>query len=195
MLSNKKRVEMCYNLLSYMLPDQVASDFGFSDNLNERIFLAFTNQIPRPEVKTVMYFSIKDESYKQARSDPHHYNSNNEEILEQMRQIILTVDVFSKIVPIGTANDVVRWLNAALISDQFEEWRRAGNWPAVIENIEIIPDLTYLLEGQSWNNRAQLVIKLNYRDVINIAKTFMTRVPLSLEDTPNSVNAKVELKD
>lgn len=188
MLSNAKRVQMCYSLLASMLPDQTAIDYGFSAKPEERIFLAHTNQIPRPETKTVMYFSIKDEAYKQARSDPHHYNKNNVEVLEHMRQITLTVDVYSKTVPIGNANDVVHWLNSALISDMYADWQHQTGWSAVIENIEIMPDLSYLLEGQVWNNRAQLVIKLNYRDVTQMANVYMTRRPLDLEDLRNSIN-------
>lgn len=188
MLSNAKRVQMCYSLLASMLPDQTAIDYGFSVKPEERIFLAHTNQIPRPETKTVMYFSIKDEAYKQARSDPHHYNKNNVEVLEHMRQITLTVDVYSKTVPIGSANDVVHWLNSALISDMYADWQHQTGWSAVIENIEIMPDLSYLLEGQVWNNRAQLVIKLNYRDITEMAQVYMTRKPLDLEDLRNSIN-------
>ena len=179
---------MCYSLLASMLPDQTAIDYGFSVKPEERIFLAHTNQIPRPETKTVMYFSIKDEAYKQARSDPHHYNKNNVEVLEHMRQITLTVDVYSKTVPIGSANDVVHWLNSALISDMYADWQHQTGWSAVIENIEIMPDLSYLLEGQVWNNRAQLVIKLNYRDITEMAQVYMTRKPLDLEDLRNSIN-------
>lgn len=188
MLTNAKRVQMCYSLLSTMLPEAMAESFGFDTNPNKRILLAYSNQIPRPESDTVMYFSIKDEPYKQARSDPHHYNSNNVEILEHMRQIRLTIDVYSKTVPMGTANDVVHWLNSALISDMYEDWQRATGWSAVIENIEIMPDLSYLLEGQVWNNRAQLVIKLNYRDTTNMSQMYMTRRPLDLEDLRNSIN-------
>ena len=195
MLTNAKRVEMCYSLISTMLPDSVATEFGFSSNPNERILLAYTNQIPRPEVKTCLYFSIKDEAYKQARSDPHHYDSNDIEVLEQMRQIQLTIDIYSKVVPIGNANDVARWLNTMLISDQFEEWRRIGNWPAVIERIDLMPDLTYLLESNVWNNRAQLVVYLNYRDVVSTSKLYMTRKPDSIEDLPNSVDYEAVLKD
>lgn len=194
MLSNAKRVEMCYSLLSNMISDEVASTFGFSTNANERILLAYTNQIPRPEVQTVMYFAIRDEAYKQARSDPHHYTDGDVEVLEQMRQIKLTVDVYSKVLPIGNANDIVRWLNSMLISDQFEEWRRAGNWPAVIERIELMPDLSYTLEGNVWNNRAQLVIYLNYRDIVKTAKQYMTRIPTDISDVPNSVDYKVTLE-
>jgi len=193
MLTNAKRVEMCYSLLSTMLPDSIAAGFGFSANPNERIYLGYTNQIPRPGIKTCMYFTIKDEAYKQARSDPHHYTRNNIEVLEHMRQIRLTVDVYSKEVPIGTANDVVRWLNSALISDMFSDWRRETGWPSVIERIDIMPDLSYLLEGQVWNNRAQLVIYLNYRDVTEMAPLPMTRVPLDLEDLRNSINYQVIL--
>lgn len=195
MLTNAKRVEMCYSLISTMLPDAVATDFGFSANQEERIYLAFTNQVPRPEVKTCLYFSIKDEAYKQARSDPHHYDSNNIEVLEQMRQIQLTIDIYSKVVPIGNANDVARWLNTMLISDQYDEWRRAGNWSAVIERIDLMPDLTYLLESNVWNNRAQLVVYLNYRDVVSTSKLYMTRKPESTEDLTNSVDYKAILKD
>lgn len=194
MLSNARRVEMCYNLLSTMLPDSVAANFGFSTNSDERIFLAYTNQIPRPETKTAMYFTIRDEAYKQAIADPHHYTNDNVEVLEQMRQIRLTVDVYSKIAPIGTANDVVRWLNSALISDSFENWRRDGKWPATIERIEIMPDLSHLLESQVWNERAQLVIYLNYRDLVQTTQQYMTRVPTDLPDTPNSVHHTEILK-
>lgn len=193
MLTNAKRVEMCYSLLSAMLPDSKATEFGFDENPEKRIFLAYTNQTPRPDSKTVMYFSIKDEPYKQARSDPHHYNKNNVEILEHMRQITLTVDVYSKVVPIGTANDVIHWLNSALISDMYEEWQCATGWSAVIENIELMPDLSYLLESNVWNNRCQLVIKLNYRDITEMAEVKMTRVPLDMEDLRNSINYQVVL--
>ena len=193
MLSNAKRVEMCYSLLSSMLPESMAQQFGFSAKTNERIFLSYTNQVPRPEVKTVMYFTIKDEAYKQARSDPHHYTNSNIEVLEHMRQIRLTVDVYSKTVPIGTANDVVQWLNSALISDMLEDWQRSTGWSVAIERIDIMPDLSYLLEGQVWNNRAQLVIYLNYRDTTQIAPLPMTRVPLDLEDLRNSINYQVIL--
>lgn len=194
MLTNAKRVEMLYTLLTAMLPDDKATEFGFSTNQNERIILAYTNQTPRPETKTVLYFSFKDEAYKQAISDPYHYTDNDVQVLEHMRQITLTIDVFSKVAPIGTANDVVHWLNSALISDMYSDWQQATGWPAVIENIEIMPDLSYLLEGQVWNNRAQLIVKLNYRDMTKMAKVYMTRVPSSLEDTPNSVDAKTILK-
>lgn len=195
MLSNAKRVQMCYSLLASMLPDQFAIDCGFSVKPEERIFLAHTNQIPRPENDTVMYFSIKDEAYKQARSDPYHYNRQNMEVLEHMRQIILTVDVYSKTVPIGCANDVVRWLNSALISEMYEEWQHQTGWSVAIENIEVMPDLSYLLEGQVWNNRAQLVIKLNYRDITEMAQVYMTRKPLDLEDLRNSINHQTILME
>ena len=176
-----------------MLPDERATEFGFSTNPNERIILAYTNQTPRPQTKTVMYFSFKDEPYKQARSDPHHYTKTNIEVMEHMRQITLTVDVYSKVVPIGMANDVVQWLNTALISDMYAEWQHNTGWSAVIENIELMPDLTYLLEGNVWNNRAQLVVKLNYRDTTSMIQTPMTRVPLDLEDLRNSINYQVIL--
>ena len=194
MLTNAKRTEILYSLLSYMLPDEVATQFGFSADPNQRIVLAYTNQTPRPETKTVVYFSFKDEAYKQARSDPHHYDKNNTEVLEHMRQITLTIDAYSKVVPIGTANDVVHWLNSALISEMFEDWRQICKCPMVIENIEPVIDLSYLLEGNVWNNRAQLVVKLNYRDTTKMAKVYFTRVPSSIEDTPNSVDAKTVLK-
>ena len=105
-----------------------------------------------------------------------------------MRQMTLTLDVYSKVVPIGTANDVVRWLNSALISDMYEDWQRATGWSAVIENIEIMPDLSYMLQDQVWNNRSQLVIKLNYRDTTRMMNMYMTRRPLDLEDLRNSIN-------
>ena len=193
MLTNARRVEMCYNLLFSMLPEAMALDFGFPQDSNKRIWLAYTNQIPRPEDKTVMFFSIKDEPYKQAYSNPHHYTKHNVEVLEQMRQIRLTVDVYSKMVPAGTANDVVRWLNSALTSDQFEEWRRAGNWPATIERIDLMPDLSHLVEGQVWNQRAQLVIYLNYRDTVDMSVVPMTRIPLDMEDLRNSINCQTIL--
>lgn len=193
MLTNAKRTEMLYSLLSAMLPDNRAEEFGFSANPNERIILAYTNQTPRPETKTVMYFSFKDEPYKQALSDPHHYTAANVEVMEHMRQITLTLDVYSKVVPIGMANDVVQWLNTALVSDMYEEWQHNTGWSAVIENIELMPNLTYLLEGNVWNNRAQLVIKLNYRDTTQIAPMYMTRKPLDLEDLRNSINYQVIL--
>ena len=194
MLTNAKRTEMLYSLLSYMLPDDQAEEFGFSTDKDQRIFLAYTNQTPRPETKTVMYFSFKDEPYKQAISDPHHYTANDIEVLEQMRQITLTIDIYSKQTPIGGSNDIARWLNTALISDAFEEWRNTGGWPIVIENVENVLDLSYLLEGNTWNNRAQLVVKLNYRDTVKMFKTYMTRKPIDLPDTPNSVNAQTVLK-
>lgn len=194
MLTNAKRTEMLYSLLSYMLPNDRAEEFGFSTDPNQRIILAYTNQTPRPETKTVMYFSFKDEPYKQAISDPHHYTANDIEVLEHMRQITLTIDAYSKVVPIGTANDVAQWLNSALVSDMFEDWRYAKKWPAVIENIEPILDLTYLLEGNVWNNRAQLIVKLNYRDTTTMSVVTMTRRPIDLADTPNSVNAQTILK-
>ena len=194
MLTNAKRTEMLYSLLSYMLPEDVATQFGFSADQNQRIILAYTNQTPRPETKTVIYFSFKDEPYKQAISDPHHYTANDIEVLEHMRQITLTIDAYSKVVPIGTANDVAQWLNSALVSDMFEDWRYAKKWPAVIENIEPILDLTYLLEGNVWNNRAQLIVKLNYRDTTQMAKVYMTRNPIDLPDTPNSVDVQTTLK-
>lgn len=193
MLTNAKRVQMCYSLLSAMLPETKATQFGFDANPEKRIFLAYTNQTPRPESKTVLYFSIKDEPYKQARSDPHHYTKDNVEVLEHMRQITLTVDVYSKVVPIGTANDVIHWLNSALISDMYQEWQVKTGWSAVIENIELMPDLSYLLESQVWNNRGQLVIKLNYRDITEMEKVSMTRIPLDLEDLRNSINYQVVL--
>ena len=186
---------MLYSLLSYMLPDNKAEEFGFSTDPNQRIVLGYTNQTPRPETKTVMYFSFKDNAYKQARSDPHYYDRNNIEVLEHMRQITLTVDIFSKVVPIGAANDVVQWLNSALISDWYEDWQRATGWSVVIESIDLMPDLTYLLEGNVWNNRAQLVVRLNYRDITKIDTVSMTRVPSSLEDTPNSVHTTITLKE
>ena len=185
---------MCYTLLSEMLPDSVAATYEFHADPQKRIWLANSNQSPRPEDKTVLFFSIKDEAYKQGFSDPHHYTSTNAEVLAQMRQIRLTVDCYSKVVPIGAANDVIRWLNTALISDQFYEWRLRGKWPAVIERIEIMPDLTVLLESNVWNQRAQMVVYLNYRDVVEIPSTPMTRVPTSLEDTTNSVDARTVLK-
>ena len=176
-----------------MLPESKATEFGFDVKPEKRIFLSYTNQTPRPESDTVMYFSIKDEPYKQARSDPHHYTKNNVEVLEHMRQITLTVDVFSKVVPIGTANDVIHWLNSALISDMYQEWQQATGWSAVIENIELMPDLSYLLESNVWNNRGQLVIKMNYRDITEMSPVSMTRVPLDLEDLRNSINYQVVL--
>lgn len=194
MLTNAKRIEMCYSLLSAMLPNDKALEFGFDENPDKRIILSYTNQTPRPDTKTVMYFSVKDAPYKQARSNPHHYDKNNKEIQELMRQITLTIDVYSKVVPIGRANDVVEWLNSALISDMYEEWERAHGWSLAIENIEMMPDLTYLLEGQVWNNRCQLVVKLNYRDTTTMSVVTMTRRPIDLADTPNSVNAQTILK-
>lgn len=193
MLTNAKRIQMCYSLLSAMLPEAKAEEFGFSTKLDQRIYLSYTNQIPRPETQTVMYFTIKDEPYKQAISDPHHYTDNNVEVLEQMRQIRLTLDIYSKAIPMGVANDVARWLNSALVSDQFEEWRRTNNWPAVIERIEIMPDLSYLVEGQTWNSRAQLQVYLNYRDSVEMSRVTMTRRPLDLEDLRNSINVQTIL--
>lgn len=194
MLTNAKRTEILYGLLSYMLPDDVATGFGFSTDPNQRIILAYTNQTPRPETKTVMYFSFKDEAYKQAISDPYHYNGCDIQVMEQMRQITLTIDVYSKSIPIGMANDVVHWLNSALISELFEDWRQETCCPLVIESIELMPDLSYLLEGNVWNNRAQLVVKLNYRDTVKMGKLYFTRRPIDLADTPNSVNAQTILK-
>lgn len=193
MLTNAKRVEMCYSLLSAMLPETKATEFGFDADPEKRMFLSYTNQTPRPESDTVMYFSIKDEPYKQARSDPHHYTKDNVEVLEHMRQITLTIDVYSKVVPIGSANDVIHWLNSALISDMYQEWQMATGWSAVIENVEIMPDLSYLLESNVWNNRGQLVIKMNYRDITEMAPVSMTRIPLDLEDLRNSINYQVVL--
>ena len=194
MLTNAKRTEMLYSLLSYMLPDDVATSFGFSTDKNQRIILAYTNQTPRPEAKTVIYFSFKDEAYKQARSDPYHYSTTDVQVLEHMRQITLTIDAYSKMIPIGVANDVAHWLNSALISDMYQDWQQINKYPIVIENIENVLDLSYLLEGNTWNSRAQLIVKLNYRDTTKMSKIYFTRVPESIEDTPNSVDAKTVLK-
>lgn len=195
MLSNKARVALCNSLIEYMLPDAFAVDNGFSANADERIWLAYTAQTPRGNYQTVLYFSIKDEPYKQNISDPHHYDpQTNTEILEQMRQIALTIDCYSKVIPIGTAKDVIRMIGAGLLSDQFEEWRNTQDKFVAIENIEYSPDLTPLLEGREWNERQRMTVFLNYRDNVALNPVPMTRVPSSLDDVSNSVKTKITLK-
>lgn len=195
MLTNKERVALCNSLIETMLPEQVALDYGFSTNPDERIWLAHTQQTPRGKYDTVLYFSIEDYAYKQNISDPHHYDpQTNVEILEQMRQIILTIDCYSKQIPIGAAKDVLRIIGAGLISETFEEWTRENGYNIALENVEYAPNLTPLLEGHEWNERRQMKVYLNYRDNVALNRVYMTRVPTSLEDTPNSVTTKITLK-
>lgn len=193
MLINKERVKLCHTLILKMIPDAFAQENGFSENLDRRALLAYTNQVPRGPEQTVVYFSMIDTPYKSNLADPHHYDKNNVEILEQMRQIKLTVDCYSKIIPIGTAKDVIRLIGSGMLSDSFEEWATENGYNVALENIEYTPDLSPLLQGNEWNERQRIIIYLNYRDNVPMNPVYMTRVPTSIEDTPNSVDAKTRL--
>jgi len=195
MLANKDRIMVCNFLIEQFLPPDFAAANGFSTDTNEWIFLAGTAQQPRPESQTVIYFSATDQSYKgMSRSDPKSYDNNNNEILDQMRQIELTIDCYSKVTPIGTANDVIRMLNAGFISEQYEDVMRNNDWGFALEQIELSPPLSPLLQGQVWNERSQMIARLNYRDSVQLAQVFMTRKPISIWDLPNSVALQTVVK-
>lgn len=192
MLTNKQRVHMCYSLIQAMLPNSFAISNGFSENVNERVVYAYTDQMPRGNYQTVLYFDIKDEPYGQNISDPYKYTDNNVQVLQQMRQITLTIDCYSKVKPRGTAKDVMRFLNSQIIGDNFDTWRSdlSDVWCAV-QKVEMQPDLTPLLEGNVWNERQQMRVLINYRDTTELSPVYMTRIPLDLEDLRNSINYQV----
>lgn len=192
MLTNAQRVHMCYSLMQAMLPNSFAMLNGFSANVNERILYSFTDQLPRGDYQTIVFFDIEDKPYGQSYSDPYKYTDNNVQVMQQMRQITLTIDCLSKVKPRGTARDVLRYINSQLMSENFEEWRsNLSNVWCCIQRIDLQPDLTPTLEDMVWNERQRMTVTINYRDTTDISKVFMTRIPLDLEDLRNSINYQI----
>lgn len=183
---------MCYSLIQAMLPNSFATANGFSQNVNERILYSYTDQLPRGDYQTMIFFDIEDKPYGQSYSDPYKYNNSNVQIMQQMRQITLTIDCMSKVKPRGTARDILRQINSQLMSENFESWRRdLSNVWCAIQRIDMSPDLTPTLEDTVWNERQQMKVTINYRDTTDIAQIYMTRIPLDLEDLRNSINYQI----
>lgn len=173
-----------------MLPSEERMiEWGFHSDKSYRIWAAAIPQSPISVSETQILFSITDYPWVNAsRSDSRHYDEiTKEEVVEQMRQMAIRIDCYSKKVPIGTALDVIRHIGSAMDSDQMYDWVVHMDGRFVIESIEYQPDLTPLLEGQSWKERQQVIVKINYRDEVRLNKQYMTRVPSSLNDLKNSI--------
>ena len=74
------------------------------------------------------------------------------------------------------------------------DWYDKYTW-ITLERYESMPDLSVLLQGQTWTERQQLKIYFNYREKTVMDRTYMTRVPTSIEDVPNSVEVQVGIKN
>lgn len=194
MLTKRDLIEACGSLIANMFPEKVALSFGFSENPSERFWCAAQNQSVRDAVKTILFFSIKNSAWKSPRAAISKFKSNGTEFVEELRQVTLTIDVYSKIMPPGTAQDVVRYIGAKIQSSFFDEWREL--FPEIgfaFEGMDSI-DLSPLLQTQTWSERCQCTIRLNYKDTITLTQVAMTRVPTSIGDVRNSVDYVVENK-
>jgi hypothetical protein len=194
MITKQTLLDAFGELMEMVFPDPIAVNFGFSENPDARFFASAQNQNPREDVPTALNFSIKDSPWKSRRQVVHHYDELNREVVEEMKQVCLTVDVYTKISPPGNAMDILNYLQKALQSNIIYDWYDKYNWLA-LERFDVMPDLSYLLQGQTWSERQQLRIYFNYREKTIMDKTYMTRIPTSIEDVPNSVEVGINIKN
>lgn len=188
MIKNSYLSELFYNLIQNLLPEQVALGFGFSENEDERFYVSSQNQSVRDDVQTALYFSVVNNFWRSQMQEEKFYNGDNKEVMVEMRQAILTLDVYSKIIPLGTASDVLRYISAKIQGDAFSEWCLL--YPEIgitLERVEMSPDLSALLQGETWSERRQLKLYFNFRDAIVMDEIPMTKMPDSIGDVKNII--------
>lgn len=193
MIDKQTFLDAFYELVDMVFADPIAINFGFSEDKEARFFASAQNQNPREDVPTALNYSVKDTPWKSRRQIVHYYDNQEREVVEEMKQVCFTVDVYSKLNPPGNAMDILNYLEKALQCDIIYDWYEKYDW-LTLERIDSMPDLSYLLQGQTWSERQQMKIYFNYREKTIMNKTYMTRVPTSIEDVPNSVETSVNIK-
>ena len=193
MITKQTLLDAFGEFMEMVFPDPIAVNFGFSEDPESRFFAASQNQNPREDVPTALVFSVKDEPWKSRRQVVHHYDNQKREVVEEMKQVCFTVDVYSKLEPPGNAMDVLNYLSKAIQSNIIYDWYDNYDW-ITLERYESMPDLSVLLQGQTWTERQELKIYFNYREKTVMDRTYMTRIPTSIEDVPNSVEVKLDVK-
>lgn len=179
------------------LAAQPNNNFGFSQNVSERVWVEGGNLEPRQEVKTIVYFRCPTEPWRSPRGDIRKYTATGMEV-HQMRQAVLTISIFSKVQPLGVANDVANFIHGCMNEDTLDEWR--SSLPTDYQNFELesleppVP-LHHLASG-GWNQRIQMVAKFNFRDrLVPPADIVFTRVPGTIADVPSIVPVVPDMKN
>ena len=181
-------------LINDMFPEQVARYFGFSDNPKERFWASSQNQNPRDNVQTMIYFSCKNSSWKTDMAVVTKYSSQDVQYTDEMRQVILDIDICSKIMPPGTAQDIAHYISNKLQSDYLEDWQNQNpEYLFAFESLKVL-DLSALLQTQTWTERQRCSIKFNFRDNVVLSKVQMTKIPESVETVHDSVDFTLNMK-
>lgn len=172
------------------------NNFGFSDDSTQRVWVEGGNLAPREDVQTIVYFRCPSHPWKSPRADVRKYTDTGNEIL-QMRQITLTVSIFSKVQPLGVANDIANYIYACMNEDTLEEWR--NSLPEQYQTFELEslepPEPLHHLASGGWNQRVQVVGKFNFRDrVVPSTDIFFTRVPGTIADVPSIIPLSMVFK-
>lgn len=195
MITRDDLIKYFGSLIEDIFSEGVAEYFEFSDDKKERYWYGNLNQNPRDAVKTMIYYSVRNNAWKSERAVITGYLQDNRQYTDEMRQVILSIDVVSKVNPIGTAQDVVHYIVSKLQSDYLEEWQRKN--PDKIFALEGFNtyDLTALLQTETWCERQRIDIRFNFRDNIVFDEVSMTRIPESMDTLHDSVDFKIEMKE
>lgn len=195
MITRDDLIKCFGSLIENIFSEGVAEYFGFSEDKEERYWYGNLNQNPRDAVKTMIYYSVRNEVWKSNRAVITRYSDDGSQYTDEMRQVVLSIDVVSKVNPIGTAQDVIHYIVSKIQGDYLEQWQ--SDHPDklfALENFKTY-DLTALLETETWSERQRIDMRFNFRDNIVFDKADMTRVPESIEDLHNSIDYTLEMKE
>lgn len=195
MITRDNFIKYFGSLIEDMFSEGVAEYFGFSEDKTERYWYGNLNQNPRDAVQTMIYYTVRNGVWKSERAVVTKYLSDGSQYSDEMRQVILSIDVVSKVNPIGTAQDVIHYITSKLQGDYLEQWQTA--YPEKIFALEGFKtyDLTALLQTETWCERQRIDIRFNFRDNIVLDKTDMTRIPTSIDDLHESVDFSINTKE
>lgn len=172
------------------------NNFDFSPNSDERVFIDGGNLSPRQEVQTVVYFRCATHPWRSQRGEVRNYTATGLEV-HQMRQLDLTISVFSKTQPLGVADDVINFIHCCMNEDTLSDWR--SSLPDDYQNFELesmeAPMPLHHLASGGWNQRVQMVAKFNFRDrLVPPADIVFTRVPGTIAEVPSIIPVSADMK-
>lgn len=184
------------SVLANALANQPNNNFGFSENADERVWVEGSNLAPREEVQTIIYFRCPTVPWRSTRADVRAYTETGTEIL-QMRQVILTISIFSKVQPLGVANDIANYIHGCMNEETIDDWEQSlpENYQVfTLESLEPPEPLHHLASG-GWNQRVQVVAKFNFRDkVVPPTDIAFTKVPGTMLEVPSIIPVSMDFK-
>ena len=188
MIKYKDMEKYLANMFTAMLGNQ-ATEFGFSDNENERVLAERQNGAPIPDASTVLTFRL--DGYNTWRAQRYGrgtigYDKYGQEVISELRTIRCIVNVMSK--QLGDAFDSSRFIIANLQNNRYNDFVNRNGRMFGIEQIYRMRNLSDLENG-TWTERISFEVQLSFKEkiVVNDQTLFVKPVG-DPSDVKNSVS-------